>query len=618
MVGTKAKGRLWRLYDTAGELELTEYDFKGNILEMSKTLPDDFTADEDWTGIAAETNLTDLNTFVGSKLSGDTYALERTFDALNQLLTETGPDAEIGGSGAASLTTYTYDKGSRLKTVEVAVRGASATTFVSGITYNARGQRLTIVKGDDATSSPTTGDFTTTTYTYNANRLWLTDLLTTRDSDSATLQDLPYTRDAVGNITQIDDAVQSTLYHSNTQVNRQRTFTYDALYRLTEATGREKDALAQPGPSLPTKYAVPAAGAQDALMWNYTQTYFYDEAGNLIEMKHVAGGSTLWRRGYDLATGNNQVLKSSEPGDTFGTPSTYSSSYSYNRRGAMVFLPHLHNNAGADNLVRDYRDQLREALLNANDSAFYVYDAAGNRVAKSVEGGQNRYVTLYLWSYEAFQEIESPGPTVKEERHTLHVMDDVNRICLVESRTIQSSGSYTHAPTPLCRFQFDDHLGTACVETDVDMAVISYEDVHPYGTTAWWSSDNTVDKHYRFTGKERDEETGLSYHGQRYLITWLGRWERADPIGLGDGGNRHGYASGRPLAGADPTGLLLPALVVRQMGARSLRRPPCRGSTESPAAASSCRGSPRQPRDLQGSGLPSAPGPRVRLPSSRR
>ena len=62
-------------------------------------------------------------------------------------------------------------------------------------------------------------------------------------------------------------------------------------------------------------------------------------------------------------------------------------------------------------------------------------------------------------------------------------------------------------------------------------------------------------KRYRFTGMERDDETGMQYHSQRYYMPWLGRWERADPIGLGDGGNRFGYAAGNPINHHDTTGL---------------------------------------------------------------
>ncbi|MBK9649191.1 MAG: RHS repeat-associated core domain-containing protein [Deltaproteobacteria bacterium] len=82
------------------------------------------------------------------------------------------------------------------------------------------------------------------------------------------------------------------------------------------------------------------------------------------------------------------------------------------------------------------------------------------------------------------------------------------------------------------------------LEVDDDGGVISYEEYHPYGTTAWWAEDAAIEvsrKRYRYTGKERDEETALQYHSARYYAPWLGRWDRPDPIGLG-WGNRWGVA----------------------------------------------------------------------------
>ncbi|MEM6294790.1 MAG: RHS repeat-associated core domain-containing protein, partial [Myxococcota bacterium] len=86
---------------------------------------------------------------------------------------------------------------------------------------------------------------------------------------------------------------------------------------------------------------------------------------------------------------------------------------------------------------------------------------------------------------------------------------------------------------------------------------ISYEEYHPYGTSAYRAVNSRVDvseRTYRYTGKERDEETGLGYHGARYYACWLGRWTASDPIGLGDGVNRYAYVSGRPISLHDPAG----------------------------------------------------------------
>ncbi|NJK32779.1 MAG: RHS repeat-associated core domain-containing protein [Deltaproteobacteria bacterium] len=66
--------------------------------------------------------------------------------------------------------------------------------------------------------------------------------------------------------------------------------------------------------------------------------------------------------------------------------------------------------------------------------------------------------------------------------------------------------------------------------------------------------DSSIDvsaKRYRYTGMERDEETGLAYHSARYYASWLGRWTASDPIGLGDGPNRHAYVNACPTTLSD-------------------------------------------------------------------
>lgn len=75
---------------------------------------------------------------------------------------------------------------------------------------------------------------------------------------------------------------------------------------------------------------------------------------------------------------------------------------------------------------------------------------------------------------------------------------------------------------------------------------------------AWYAEKSGVDlnpKRYRFTGMERDDETGMQYHSQRYYLPWLGRWERVDPIGLGGGGNRFSYTMSNPTVRQDLSGL---------------------------------------------------------------
>jgi RHS repeat-associated protein len=134
------------------------------------------------------------------------------------------------------------------------------------------------------------------------------------------------------------------------------------------------------------------------------------------------------------------------------------------------------------------------------------------------------------------------------------VMDDRQRVALIETRTVSDGADA--APRQLVRFQHVNHLGSTTLELDEAARVISYEEYHPYGSTAYQAARNATEtpKRYRYTGKERDEESGFSYHGARYYAPWLGRWVSCDPVGLGDGPNLYAYARGRPTMLRDPDG----------------------------------------------------------------
>ena len=112
-------------------------------------------------------------------------------------------------------------------------------------------------------------------------------------------------------------------------------------------------------------------------------------------------------------------------------------------------------------------------------------------------------------------------------------------------------------PQPLLRHQLGDHLESSSIELDEQGDIISYEEYYPYGSTSYQAVDSATEvsaKRYRFTGKERDEESGLYYHGARYYAPWLARWTAADPAGMVDGVNLFAYVRGNPVRLVDPDG----------------------------------------------------------------
>jgi len=206
----------------------------------------------------------------------------------------------------------------------------------------------------------------------------------------------------------------------------------------------------------------------------------------------------------------------------------------------------------------DYKDQLCQTDLGGGGAAFYVYDASGQRARKVWEKAPGlTEERIYFGGFEIFRKHNGPigAGTATLERETLHVMDDKQRIALVETRTLDAAGN-DQAPRQLIRYQFGNHLGSASLELDEQGQIISYEEYAPYGSSTYQAvrSQTETAKRYRYTGKERDAESGLYYHGARYYAEWLGRWTSIDPAGLADGTNLYHYASCDPVQLADPDG----------------------------------------------------------------
>jgi len=111
-------------------------------------------------------------------------------------------------------------------------------------------------------------------------------------------------------------------------------------------------------------------------------------------------------------------------------------------------------------------------------------------------------------------------------------------------------------------YYFSDHLGTARSIAEVPSgqttATKCYDaDLYPYGGERWYT--DSCDSHYKFTGKERDPESGLDNFGARYNSSSIGRFMSPDLLGGHTENpqslNKYAYALNNPLSITDPTGL---------------------------------------------------------------
>ena len=119
-------------------------------------------------------------------------------------------------------------------------------------------------------------------------------------------------------------------------------------------------------------------------------------------------------------------------------------------------------------------------------------------------------------------------------------------------------------------FTHSDHLGSASWITYSGGYPVQYIHYAPYGElianqNAYGSS---YDERYKFTGKERDAESGYDYYGARYQIVPLGIWGSPDPlldkyIYI----SPYMYCNGNPIVLKDPDGRWVHVVVGAGVGA---------------------------------------------------
>ncbi len=404
--------QVFAVRDQAGYQLTSRYDFKNNLLLTERFIAKEYKQILDWNTLA--------------DLEDRSYQTISKFDALNRPVEQISPDQ--------SLVRPTYNEANLLDKVDVWLgQDASPTPFVTNINYNEKGQRTQIEYGNGVR----------TAYTYDPMTFRLTRIASQKaNSAKADLQDLRYTYDPVGNIIAISDAAQQTIFFNNQVVSPSCKYTYDAVYRLIDATGREH--IGQNGnPSNAydlERSHLPQPGDGNAVGL-YREQYIYDAVGNFLEMQHrgTSPSTANWNRkySYNEATQTGDGKKSNRLSST--TNGSEVSPYRYDDHGNMIEMSHL------SKMDWDYRDRLMatsRTIGSTAETTYYTYDLHGERVRKITESsaGTKKQERIYVGRFEVYREYNGDGANVLLERETLHVMDDKQRIAIVERRTQGTEG----------------------------------------------------------------------------------------------------------------------------------------------------------------------------------
>ncbi|MCZ4123095.1 SpvB/TcaC N-terminal domain-containing protein [Streptomyces sp. H39-S7] len=553
-------GRPVRQHDEAGLVSVAAADFKGNVLESTRRVVADAPVLEtyrtarskewkvvpfqiEWTPAAGQTQV-DRD---AQLLEPGGYTTTTRRDALNRIVRHVLPtDVE----GHRRELRPTYNRAGALEQVRL-----DDVVYVRRITYDATGRRTLIAHGNGVITRYAYDPRTFRLLRLRSERYTLVDDVTYRPSGEP-LQDSHYDYDLVGNLLTLRDRAPGSGIPDNPDalaatdpVLRKllgsgdaldRRFTYDPVYRLLTATGREHQAPppGDPWPGLPRGTDVTKAQP-------YTEAYQYDAADNLLSLGHSGTGG--FRRDFTLVAGGNRLRRMSVGATPYD--------YTYDGSGNLVAeTTSRHFEWNHADRMTAFATQTAGAEPSVH--AQYLYDATGQRVKKLVrrQGGAVD-VTHYLdgvfehhrWAPAATSSTAAPAaaPAARENNH-VHVMDDHRRVALV-----RVGAAHPDDRGPAIAFHLGDHLGSSTAVLDEAGTLTNREEYSPYGETSFGSHAR---KRYRFTGCERDEESGLSYHQARYFAPWNGRWCSSDPLGIVDGLNLYLYVRANPLRTVDPRG----------------------------------------------------------------
>jgi RHS repeat-associated protein len=265
------------------------------------------------------------------------------------------------------------------------------------------------------------------------------------------------------------------------------------------------------------------APAQWPTLPNATQTFQYDGVNRLIS----ASEGSSWSQSYSYdAYGNMWMPGNNLTPPSFGPVAPTANVYANNQNQNSTY-DGAGNLSALGTMPLTYDAENRQTAAGPN---VYGYDGSGQRVARTTSSGQTVYV------YDAFGQLAAEYSTVA-----------------------------VNPPCTTCYLSYD-YLGSVRMVTDQNANVIARHDYAPFGqeipggvgprTSLWGASDNV---NQRFTGKERDSESGLDYFGARYYGSALGRFTSPD-----DGSDQHpsdpqswnlyGYVRNNPLAFVDPDG----------------------------------------------------------------
>ncbi|KYG13789.1 hypothetical protein FVEG_14026 [Fusarium verticillioides 7600] len=529
-------GQVMRIEDQAGTRKFDKYDFKGTAIAETRVFSEEYKTGLDWSAVP-----------VPKMQNHMTYHSSLRLDAAGR------PIFEENAHGRQTRRCYDV-RGNVVHLQSKAHQQDSWTVHLQDSTFTS----------DLLPVNVTRGNGTKTQHEYDQYTRLLTNRRTRR-SDSSLVEDITHIYDCMGRTSRTLDAAQETVFYRNQRIEPVNEYWYDFHDRLVKATGREMVSLGQKQQQGP--FFRQHINGDAKQLTCYTETYRYDDAGNILEHRHDISDTTMpnWTRIHRYnQTSRIEPDKMSNRLTSVSISGVESKQFEYNANGATVSLP------GFSYVGWDPMDSLHcvsTQIVNPGDetaipeTTFFVYDKDGTRVRKVTESSRScckMKETLYLGpAAEHSLTYSGEGVTPDSEVTTCHLFPATSDPGTTAVVTIEH---YVKAANPklgnktLQRYNLSNNL-----EVDEDGHTISYEEYTPFGTPTYVIRQSGIDapSAFRFAAYRRDRETGGMYYcNARYYVPWLGRWMSPDPLDTVDGPNVYAYCGNNLVNWADPKGTL--------------------------------------------------------------
>jgi insecticidal toxin complex protein TccC len=484
--GHNLRGQLLEQVDPSGSVRLDSYGLNGEPLRETRTFHDP-----------------------------QTFVSRRTYSPLGTVLEQ----VDAGDHRQQSR----YNLAGQLKQVQLQLNGQTGwQPVLLDAQYNAAGQIIEQHAGNGVISR----------WRYDSADARLLRQYSQKNQAPA-FQDFEYVYDPAGHLTRLLDHVFTPRHFANQRIDGHREFSYDSLYRLHSASGYDDGPPSDiPGRPQPT---------DPANRLNYTQTYQYDDGGNLIKLCHVREGASHTREMFiDPASNRGVRWVTGDPAPVFDSL--------FDRHGNLQALQ------PGQSLQWNARDQLQSVTLvdrdNGPDDVEHYRYSQGVRVHKRLE--THTATTSHFHDVRYLPGLEIRTRDNGEELHLITLAIGLGNVRCLHWVTGKPPG----IDADQLRYTLDDHLGSCVMELDQQARLISHEGYYPFGATAWMAASSAVEADYktvRYSGKEMDV-SGLYYYGLRYYAPWLKRWVSADPAGDVDGLNLYAFVRNDPLNYVDGNG----------------------------------------------------------------